>query len=158
MVSGLGAKFPAKYQKAVYAYDWTYGTIHALHLNADGAGYKATRESFATGEPMPLTSGLIGKDGAMYFLTGGRGTDSRLYRLSYEGNESTAPIKPADYKLPEAHQLRRSLEAFHGVKNTQAISKALPHLASSDRWLRHAARVALESQPVDQWAETSTCS
>ncbi|WDE99378.1 DUF1080 domain-containing protein [Lentisphaera profundi] len=152
MVSGLGAKFPAKYQKAVYAFDWTYGTIHALHINADGAGYKAEKESFAYGEPMPLTDGLIGLDGAMYFVTGGRGTDSRLYRLTYEGTESTAALSPKDFKLPKMHQIRRQLEAYHGVANPKAVAEAWPHLSSSDRWLRHAARVAIESQPVDQWA------
>ncbi|EDM29301.1 hypothetical protein LNTAR_22964 [Lentisphaera araneosa HTCC2155] len=151
MVSGVGAKFPAKYQKAVYAFDWTYGTVHALHLKTDGAGYKAERESFAFGEPMPLTDGLIGKDGAMYFLTGGRGTDSRLYRVSYEGSESTAPIANNPSEIPAIHQLRRKLETFHGVVKPNAIAEAWPHLSSTDRWLRHAARVAIESQPVDDW-------
>lgn len=153
MVSGLGAKFPAKYQKAVYAFDWTYGTIHALHINADGAGYKAEKESFAYGEPMPLTDGIIAQDGSMYFLTGGRGTDSRLYRLSYEGSESTKAISPKDFTLPKMHQIRRQLEAYHGIADPKAVAAAWPHLSSSDRWLRHAARVAIESQPVDQWAK-----
>ena len=29
---GYGASFPAKYQRALFALDWTYGTIYAVHL------------------------------------------------------------------------------------------------------------------------------
>ncbi|HBF18004.1 MAG TPA: heme-binding protein, partial [Verrucomicrobiales bacterium] len=35
--NGLGARFPAKYQKAIYINDWTYGTMYAIHLEQDGA-------------------------------------------------------------------------------------------------------------------------
>ena len=34
---GLGAKFPAKYQRAFFACDWTFATLYAIHLNAQGA-------------------------------------------------------------------------------------------------------------------------
>ena len=30
VLSGLGGKFPAKYQKAIYLFDWTFATIHAV--------------------------------------------------------------------------------------------------------------------------------
>ena len=153
VLSGKNAKFPEKYQKALYAFDWTYGTINAIHIATDGAGYKAEREVFAFGEPMPLTDGVIGKDGNMYFLTGGRGTDSRLYRLSYVGNDSTEESFNKNADLPKLHKLRRQLEAFHGKKSPDAVTKAWPHLSSSDRWLRHAARVAIESQDVKSWAD-----
>ena len=33
---GYGAKFPAKYQKALFLCDWTFGTIYALHLEPHG--------------------------------------------------------------------------------------------------------------------------
>ncbi len=55
MVSGMGAKFPAKYQNAIYACDWTYGTLYAVHLVPEGAGYRATLEEFLAGKPLPLT-------------------------------------------------------------------------------------------------------
>ena len=41
VVSGQGAKFPAKYQHAIFANDWTYGTMYAIHLKPEGGAYKA---------------------------------------------------------------------------------------------------------------------
>ncbi|HUS38889.1 MAG TPA: cytochrome C, partial [Pirellulales bacterium] len=40
---GYGAKFPAKYQNALYILDWTFATIYAIHLEADGASYKGVK-------------------------------------------------------------------------------------------------------------------
>ena len=36
---GTGAKFPAKYQRALYMMDWSYGRIIAVHLKPKGASY-----------------------------------------------------------------------------------------------------------------------
>ena len=33
---GYGAKFPVKYQEALYLCDWSYGKLYALHLDAQG--------------------------------------------------------------------------------------------------------------------------
>jgi glucose/arabinose dehydrogenase len=74
VISGQGAKFPARYQDAMFALDWTFGTIYAIHLTPDGAGYKGEQEAFCYGSPLPLTDAIIGKDGALYFTIGGRGT------------------------------------------------------------------------------------
>ena len=41
---GYGAKFPAKYQKALFLCDWTFGTIYALHLEPAGSTYKAVKD------------------------------------------------------------------------------------------------------------------
>ncbi len=151
--SGLGAKFPAKYQKAIFGNDWTYGTMYAIHLTPEGAGYKAVKEEFVTGKPLSLTDVIIRpQDGAMYFAIGGRRNQSALYRLVYTGTESTAPVQP-DALPPEA-KIRRELEALH-VDGTgpEAIAKAWPHLSSKDRFLRFAARVAVEKQPATLWSE-----
>ena len=51
---GYGAKFPAKYQKALYLCDWTFGTIYALHLEPQGSTYKAVKEEFLSRTPLPL--------------------------------------------------------------------------------------------------------
>ncbi|HEY7328344.1 MAG TPA: heme-binding protein, partial [Gemmataceae bacterium] len=40
MTFGYGTRFPAKYQKALYLLDWTFGTIYAVHLEPDGSSYK----------------------------------------------------------------------------------------------------------------------
>ena len=58
---GTGAKFPSRYQRALYALDWTFGTIHAIHLKPRGASYVGTEEEFISGTPLPVTDAAIGK-------------------------------------------------------------------------------------------------
>lgn len=150
LVSGRGARFPARYQRALFALDWTFGRILAVHLEPSGASYRGTFETFLTGRPLPVTDAVIGTDGALYFAVGGRGAPSSLLRVVYEGGES---VEPAGARpLPAATRTRRELEAFHGRVDPAAIERAWPHLGSPDRFLRHAARVAVESQPVEAWA------
>ncbi len=151
--SGVGAKFPEKYQRAIFAADWTYGTMYAIHAEPVGATYKVTKEEFVSGRPLPLTDLFIHpKDGAMYFAIGGRRNQSALYRVTYTGTESTAPAAKREPTV-EA-KLRIELEALH-LEGTgpEAIDKALPKLGHPDRFVRYAARVALERQPAAQWAE-----
>lgn len=161
VISGAGAKFPARYQNAIFALDWTYSTIFAIHLVPDGSSYRAEVEEFVAGVPsdvidnsLQVTDAVIGHDGHMYFLTGGRGTQSDLWRVVYRGSQSTEPAPPPDTREARAaRELRRQLEAYHGVQDPAAIDAAWPHLSSKDRHLRNAARVAIEWQPVDQWFE-----
>jgi putative heme-binding domain-containing protein len=154
---GVGAKFPAKYQKAFYMMDWTYGRIVAVHLKEAGATYTGSFENLVTGKPLNVTDMEFGKDGALYFTTGGRGTQSGLYRVTYTGKESTGSIYKSDFvnaqKPTSARKLRHQLEAFHGKTDPKAVEFAWPHLNSSDRWIRYAARIAVESQPVSEWKE-----
>jgi putative heme-binding domain-containing protein len=159
--NGKGAKFPAKYQRALYIMDWTYGRLIAVHLKPEGASYTATWENFVApaglmkpGEPKPplnLTDLVIGDDGAMYFTIGGRGTASGLYRVTYTGKDSTAPAWTPNTEGAEARALRRKLESFHGKPDPKALDFIWPHLNSPDRAIRFAARVALEAQPVATW-------
>jgi hypothetical protein len=150
---GYGAKFPAKYQEALYVADWSYGKLYAVHLKPDGAGYTATTEEFISGSPLPLTDLLVSpKDGAMYFAIGGRRTQSALYRVTYAGNESTAPSKGMKGGEKERAQ-RVRLESFHGRQDAAAVREAWPFLSSKDRNLRFAARIAIEWQPVAEWQE-----
>ncbi len=156
VVSGQGTLFPKRYQDAVYALDWTYGRILAIHLKPDGASYKAESELFVSGVPLPVTDAVVGSDGALYFTTGGRGANSSLKRVVYTGTESTSNTSTttaSNDALPRESVLRRELEAYHGVIAAKAVEAAWPHLSSNDRFLRHAARVAIESQPVSGWAQ-----
>ena len=50
-----------------------------------------------------------------------------------------------------ARDLRHQLETFHGKSDPRAVDVAWPHLSSSDRFIRYAARIAIESQPVATW-------
>ncbi|HCN79115.1 MAG TPA: heme-binding protein [Verrucomicrobiales bacterium] len=152
---GYGAKFPAKYQEAFYALDWSWGKIYAVHLTPNGSTYTATKEEFVTGGPLPVSDAIIGQDGAMYFTIGGRRVQSGLYRVSYVGKESTAPSDKSDRsdESDKAVALRRSLEAFHGKQDPKAVATAWPHLSSTDRYIRAATRTALEHQPLAEWQD-----
>ncbi len=150
---GYGARFPAKYQEALYLCDWSFGKLRAFHLNPDGASYTGEAEDFVSGQPLPLTDVVINPlDGAMYFTVGGRGVQSALYRVSYIGDEATK-ASPPDTRLQEQRDLRRRLEAFHGHADPAAVEAAWPHLADRDRVLRYAARIALEWQDPSLWRE-----
>jgi hypothetical protein len=150
---GYGAKFPARYQKALYVMDWSYGRILAVHLMPDGASYFGSKETFVKGKPLNVSDMEVGPDGALYFIVGGRGTQSGLYRVTYEGNESTDKATYVSEKEADARLLRQKLESYHGKIDPKALAFSWPHLRSPDRWIRYAARVAIESQPVEQWAE-----
>lgn len=149
---GTGAKFPEKYQRALFICDWSYGLIYAVHLNQDGGGYSGEAERFCSAPALQGTDISMGPDGAMYFTIGGRRTQSGLYRVTYVGNESTTPIKALP--LNDVAQLRRKLETFHQPNaGAEAIEMGLKYLGHDDRFVRYAARIALEHQPIASWGE-----
>jgi putative heme-binding domain-containing protein len=151
---GYGAKFPAKYQEALYIMDWSWGKIYAIDLKAKGASYVGTKTDFIGGAPLPVTDLLIHpQDGAMYFAIGGRKVQSGLYRVTYVGKESTEPVLASTAKVSPEVTARKALEQFHGKQDAKAADAAWPHLSSSDRWLRFSARVVLEHQPYAGWSE-----
>lgn len=152
---GYGAKFPAKYQDALFMCDWSYGKLYAVHLTPDGSSYKGEREEFVTGTPLPLTDVVVNPiDGAMYFTIGGRRTKSGLYRVTYTGPDveqaSRLPIASETLALREE---RHRLEAFHGHRDPTAVATAWPYLNHPDRFIRYAARVAIEWQDPAEWRE-----
>ena len=105
---GYGAEFPQKYQEALYLLDWSYGRIIAVHF-----GSTVTQETFVAGRPLNVTDGCIGPDGAMWFTTGGRGTQSGLYRVTYAGNrpqQKAVASKPLSAALSK-HAKRMRLES-----------------------------------------------
>jgi len=153
LVHGMNAKFPEKYKHALFASDWSFGIIYAIHLKPNGASYTAEPEEFLSGAPLPLTDGIIGPDGALYFLTGGRRLESDLYRVFYDGDQTqnmAGPSTPSG-QGQELRTLRKQLEEFHGEPQKGAIEFAWPYLKHEDRFIRYAARVAVEHQPVGQW-------
>lgn len=169
---GYGAKFPAKYQNAMFALDWSWGKLYAVHLEPKGSSYVATKEEFLSGSPLPLTDAIIRKeDGAMYFTIGGRRVQSGLYRVTYVGKEDTkldsgVRTRTATSRSDFQEELRRKLETFHGKDDPAAIAAAWPHLGDADRNVRWAgspgpgaadrniawaARTAIEQQPFASW-------
>lgn len=151
-INPKNAKFPEKYRNSLLAFDWSFGIIYALELSPKGASYTAKAEEFISGSPLPLTDGVVGPDGALYFLTGGRKLESDLYRVYYKDHDKIkGEVKvnevPADIKL------RREIEQYHLGATPGAAEKVWEYLGHADRHIRFAARVALEHQPFDSWKE-----
>jgi putative heme-binding domain-containing protein len=150
---GYGAKFPAKYQDAMFLADWSFGKVRALHLTPSGGSYTGELEDFINGQPFPICDLVINPhDGSMLMVVGGRGAQSALYRVTYVGPEPTGPTAP-DTRLQAQRDLRHKLEAFHGRKDPAAVKTVWPYLADQDRALRYVARIALEWQDVSQWRQ-----
>lgn len=151
---GYGARFPADYQRALFICDWSYGKLYAVHLEPRGASYTARLEDFVTGVPLPLTDVVINPhDGAMYFAIGGRRVQSGLYRVTYQGDASTEPAKREQEAGAELREVRERLEGLHVGDHPQAVREAWPYLDHPDRFIRYAARVAIEHRPIAEWKE-----
>lgn len=157
---GATGNFPDHYAGALFIADWAYGRVLAVHLQPNGASYSATSELFVSGRPLNVTDIAFGPEGAMYLITGGRGTQSGLYRITHTGAKEEPPAKSAEEAAAELaakrlRALRRELEAFHkgpnGLPTEQAVEKIWPNLGHPDVWIRHAARVALEHQDSAAW-------
>ncbi len=154
MTFGYGAKFPAKYQRALFVLDWSWGKLYALQLQPNGSSYSAVKEELLSGTPLPMSDAIIHPtDGAMYITTGGRKVQSGVYRVTYVGSESTGPVKYNRAAPPPERGLRHQLEAFHLDPRPEAVAVAWPHLGNADRFVRWAARTAIEHQPLERWAE-----
>lgn len=163
---GYGAKFPTKYQNALFICDWSYGKLYAVHIAPNKSAYKGELEEFVSGTPLPLTDVVVNpKDGALYFTIGGRKTKSGLYRVTYAGKESTSSVLAPDAPVSvpglddKAREERRRLESFHGKVDSKAIETAWAHLkppgfsTDHDRLMRSAARVILEHQDPKLWKD-----
>lgn len=154
---GTRSHFPSPWRDALFALDWAYGRIVEVHLAPHGAGYLGTGRIFVEGRPLNVTDLDFDADGAMWFVTGGRKTKSALYRVRYTGERKAVLPRIGDQELARAtfsksaRELRRRLERFHGATDAAAVEEVWPHLDSPDPWIRNAARVALEWQPVDSW-------
>ncbi|MCB1209468.1 MAG: hypothetical protein KDK97_09085, partial [Verrucomicrobiales bacterium] len=110
---GYGSAFPERYQEALFLFDWSYGRIIAVHLTPNGKSYAGEQETFISGRPLNVTDGAIGPDGALWFTTGGRGTQSGLYRVVWEGTAAPEPksmLSRTDAHAHERHAKRMELE------------------------------------------------
>jgi len=151
---GTSARFPVKYQKSLFVLDWSFGTIYQVALEPQGASYTGMKTEFLSGTPLPVTDVVIGHDGAMYITTGGRRTDSHLYRVTYHGSESTERATPSTI----TNKLLVTRRMLEGLQNSTpaAINIIWQYLADDDRFVRYAARVALENRELDSWKERLT--
>ncbi len=155
---GTRSSFPPPYRDALFILDWAYGRIVAVHMAPRGASYACRAETFIKGRPLNVTDLDFGPDGAMYLVTGGRKTKSGLYRIRYvdppvEQPQPTAQQLARNESAAAARGLRRELESYCGRPDPQAISAAWYYLDSPDPWIQHAARLAVEHQPLADWQE-----
>lgn len=156
--AGTRSSFSPAYQQAMFILDWAYGRIVACHLYPRGAGYVCRPETFLKGRPLNVTDLDFGPDGSMYVITGGRKTQSVLYRVRYTGAKSTSEEcttqQVARREFSEKQRIRRrELEQLHAEPgpDAQPDSKVWSSISSLDPTIRQAATVALEHQPVDSW-------
>lgn len=154
---GYHSNFPGKWKEALFTGDWTYGRILAVHLDESGASYTGSFETFAGGRPMNVVDLTFGPDGNLYFVTGGMKTKSGIYRIRWIGDdrmatetESAATTSPYS---PEAllRNLRYQLEFFQVIRSDKGAQLALTYIDHPDRFVRHAARIALENQDPENW-------
>jgi len=155
---GTNSKFPKFYRDAFFMEDWTYGRLFAVHLTPEGSTFDARYETILRGIPLDLTALEFGLDGALYFITGGRGTESGLYRLTYTGPRLKEPRPTVDERAAAAQartasRLRHDLERFYGKSDPRIVDVIWSSLGSGDRWIRYAARVALEWQDTAWWKD-----
>lgn len=81
--------FPEKYHGALFGCDWATGKIYAVTLERQGASYTGKQEVFLEGRPLNATDIAVGPEGALYFCTGGRGTDGGVYRVRWNAEIAT---------------------------------------------------------------------
>jgi putative heme-binding domain-containing protein len=145
---GTGARFPSRYRRALFVADWSYGNIYVVHTEPRGGSYSGTIEPFVSGAPLAVTDLYVRpQDGALYFTVGGRGTTSALYRVTFSGKLSDGPPGDAADRGVELRRLR------HVLETGGAIDLAWSNLGHPDRAVRHAARLAVERQPVEAWRD-----
>jgi putative heme-binding domain-containing protein len=155
VIAGTNAKFPTHYRDALFICDWTFATMYSIHLKPNGSSYIGEKREFIsnTNGSLALTDVDVGPDGNMYFCVGGRGGQSYLYRVSYKGNASTKLSElDTTSKHAKARSTRRMLESYHGKEDSLAVKKAWPFLSNEDYHIRYAARLALEWQDSQSWA------
>ncbi|MCL6265757.1 c-type cytochrome [Flagellimonas myxillae] len=152
VLEGEGLKFPAYYQNGFYLFDWSYGTMYFANLTPKGSSYTAEITEFISGVPLPMTNGIVGNDGALYFLTGGRRLESALYKITYTGKLNNEVKQPTPNKLGEKERnLRKNIESYQTIKSPGHIDFLVENLDHEDRYIRFSSRVALENQDVDKW-------
>ena len=149
------SNFPDRWKNSFLIADWSYGRLLAVHLTPDGASYTGEQETFLSGRPLNLTDFVFHK-GDLWFITGGRRTQSAVYRVRWTGEAEPPenPFQPTRAEIQDGRALRalrHQLEEFHVRKDPIGTDLALQNITHPDRHIRFAARIALENQPIEEW-------
>lgn len=148
------SNFPKPFDETLFAPDWAFGRIFAVHIVPRGASYSMHPETFMRGTPLNVCDIEFDVDGSMLLLTGGYGTQSVIYRVSKldngqvekrEANNKSTQQQDRESYSAEMRNLRRQIE------QSDSLEFIWNHLDHPDRWIAHTARTSLERQPTVKW-------
>lgn len=152
VIMGKDLHVPQKYKTGLFACDWSFGTIYYVDIKSQGSSYTGKREEFLSGTPLPISNAIAGSDGYLYFITGGRRLESHLYRLRYKNSDIIPEPDVVDSETKSLRAIRKKLETYHRAKkNPSAITESWKYLNHKDEFIRYAARIAIEHQPLSGW-------
>lgn len=109
--------FPTRYHDALFLGDWSEGRILVVRTKRQGATLTGNTEVFMQGDPLNVTDLDIGPDGAIYFCTGGRGTNGGVYRIAWRGD-----VPEAIRTIPEDLSGAIRQPQFHSAYARQRIA------------------------------------
>ena len=139
---GTDSSFPEPWRSRFFIGDWSYGRVLAVDLMPDGSTYTGTVHDFARGTPLNVTDFTFGPDGHMYLLTGGRRTQSGLYRIASDVQVpvgTTTRLAELEATTADLRAARHALQADHPTD----FATLEPALDSEDPALRLTARNAV---------------
>ncbi len=138
--------FGADWEGVLLLADWSYGRIWSLEPQAKGASFTGTLELFAHGRPFNVSCMRFAPkpDGALYIITGGRGTTSSLWRIAADEPQWVEPQVDISPAITQRMRLERA-----GVAGNLSIDEVWRHLGTGDRAMSTAARSALHALPQE---------
>lgn len=143
VASGHRSAFPAPWNRSMFLGDWAYGRILAVELEPDGGTYTGEPRTFLSGRPLNVTDFDFGPHGDLYLVTGGRGSQSALYRVRWIG-PSRPDVARFDGDAADVRTLRRDLERAHRRPGAIEFERLVYGLGDRDGTIRRASRVGLE--------------
>jgi glucose/arabinose dehydrogenase/cytochrome c551/c552 len=140
---GEGSAFPAPYQQALFLGDWAWGRITVAHLKPDGATYTGEMETFLQGRGLTVTDLEFGPEGWLWFITGGRGTQSALYRVRYQDRSPATALRDPTEQADALAALERTARTQGGA--------LIPGDLSENRFRQFASiqQAVLSNQAID---------
>ena len=158
VASGHRSNFPDPWRESMFLGDWAYGRVLAVELEPDGATYTGTTRPFLQGRPFNVTDFDFAPDGSMILTTGGRGSQSGLYRVKWTGTPVSDATPDSDPAAAEARGRRRAIEASHGDTDFE-LDDLLAGLADEDHAVRRAARIGYEHRlraTLGEWGDETS--
>jgi len=154
MESGHRLRFGEAWENTLLIGDWSYGRIHAVHLQPSGSSFTGDVELFAEGRPWSVSDLVAGPDGALYVLTGGRGTQSVLDKITGPGAGEVEELRGGEEETSRHPERTRAATLRIGIEaGDLSREEAWFFLGVQDRFLRSAAREFLVKHHVSWLAE-----